>query len=60
MTPEQLCKASIYAQDVADHMNVAYWTVEEQKSVFDMKYKDAHDAFKRLAEVMGYNLELKE
>lgn len=60
MTPEELCKASIYAQDVADHMNVAYWTVGKQQSVFDMKYKDAHDAFKRLAEVMGYNLELKE
>jgi len=59
MTNEQLCKAAIYAQDVSDHMNVAYWT-EDNRSVFDMKYKDAHDAFNRLAEVMGYNVELKE
>ena len=59
MTNEQICKASFYAQDVADHMNVAYWTTDN-RSVFDMKYRDAHDAFKRLAEVMGYNVELKE
>ena len=60
MTNEQLCKASIYAQDVADHMNVAYWTIDEQQSVFDMKYRDAHLAFARLAEAMGYKVELKE
>ena len=60
MTSEQLCKASIYAQDVADHMNVAYWTIDKQQSVFDMKYRDAHDAFKRLAEAMGYKVEVKE
>ncbi len=59
MTDEQLCKASIYAQDVADHMNVAYWT-EDNHSVFDMKYEDAHKAFARLAEVMGYKVEVKE
>lgn len=60
MTNEQLCKASIYAQDVADHMNVAYWTVNHQTSVFDMKYRDAHLAFSKLAEVMGYKVEVKE
>ena len=60
MTSEQLCKASIYAQDVADHMNVAFWTVNEQPSVFEMKYNDAHEAFNRLAEVMGYKVELVE
>ena len=60
MTQEQLCKASIYAQFVADHMNVAYWTIDDQPSVFDMKYRDAHLAFERLAEVMGYKVERKE
>ncbi len=60
MTNEQLCKASIYAQDVADNMNVAFWTVNNQQSVFEMKYNDAHEAFARLAEVMGYKVELKE
>ncbi len=59
MDQEQICKASIYAQDVADYMNVAYWT-GDNRSVFDMKYKDAHDAFARLAEVMGYKVEVKE
>ena len=59
MTNEQLCKASIYAQDVEDHMNVAYW-ITDNRSVFDMKYRDAHEAFKRLAEVMGYKVELVE
>ena len=59
MTNEQLYKASIYAQDVADHMNIAYWT-GDNRSVFDMKYRDAHLAFARLAEVMGYKVELKE
>lgn len=59
MIDDQICRASIYAQDVADHMNVAYWT-KDNRSVFDMKYNDAHDAFKKLAEVMGYNVELKE
>ena len=54
-----LCKASIYAQDVEDHMNVAYW-ITDNRSVFDMKYRDAHEAFKRLAEVMGYKVELVE
>lgn len=60
MTQEQLCKASIYAQDVADCMNVAFWTIDKQPSVFDMKYRGAHEAFKRLAEVMGYKVELVE
>lgn len=60
MTNEQICEASIYAQDVANHMNVAYWTIGQQPSVFDMKYRDAQYAFKELAEVMGYNVELKE
>jgi len=59
MTNEDICKASIYAQDVADNMNVAYWT-RDNLAVFDMKYRDAHEAFKRLAEVMGYKVELKE
>ena len=59
MTNEQLCKASIYAQDVADYMNVAFWT-GDNRLVFDMKYRDAHEAFARRAEVMGYNVELKE
>ena len=59
MTQEQLCKASIYAQGVADRMNVAYWT-GDNRSVFDMKYEDAHKAFARLAEVMGYKVELVE
>ena len=58
MTSEQLCKASIYAQFVADHMNVAFWT-GDNRSVFDMKYNDAHEAFARLAEAMGYKVEVK-
>lgn len=60
MTSEQLCKASIYAQCVADYMNVAYWTIDKQPSVFEMKYRDAHEAFKQMAEVMGYKVELVE
>lgn len=59
MTQEQLCNASIYARYVADHMNVAYWT-GDNRSVFDMKYTDAHLAFGKLAEVMGYKVEVKE
>ncbi len=59
MTNEQLCEASIYARDVADHMNFAYWTTDN-RSVFEMKCNDAHEAFKRLADVMGYKVEVKE
>lgn len=60
MTNEQLCKASIYAQTVVDDMNVAHWTSGQQPLVFNMKYRDAHEAFKRLAEVMGYKIEVME
>lgn len=41
-------------------MLVAYWTIVDQPSVFEMKYCDAHDAFCKLAEVMGYKIEVNE
>ena len=62
MTEEQkinLCRASIQAQGIADAMNIAYWTTEN-RSVFELQTKKAHEAFKALAEVMGYKVERME
>lgn len=59
MTQDDICRAAIHAQKIADAMNIAYWTTEN-RAVFELHSKDAHEAFAKLAEVMGYNVELKE
>ena len=59
MTQDDICRAAIHAQKIADAMNIAYWTTENS-SVFELQARDAHEAFAKLAEVMGYNVELKE
>ena len=59
MKSEEICKAGVYAQDVADCCKVAYWT-KADIYVMEMQIRDAHSAFIKLADAMGYRVELKE
>lgn len=54
-----ICRAAFHAQKIADAMNIAYWTTEN-RSVFEIQTNNAHDAFKELAEIMGYKVERME
>ena len=47
----------IFADNVSKHMHVAYWVTDYCKKMHE---DDAHAAFKKLADAMGYNVELRE
>ena len=46
----------IHADSVSKHMHVAYWTNDYCKKMHE---ENAHTAFKKLADVMGYNVVLR-
>lgn len=48
--------ANIHADNVSKHMHVAYWVTDYCKKMHE---DDAHAAFKKLADAMGYNVELR-
>lgn len=50
-----LARAAYNAQIIADALNVAYWTTDNQ-SVFEMKIDDAHRRLAGLANLLGYKV----
>ena len=46
----------IHADNVSKHMHVAYWTNDYPKKMHE---ENAHTSFKKLADVMGYNVVLR-
>ena len=55
MTDEQMIQARVHASDVNEKLSAAYWAEKHKPFLLET----AREAFLRLAEAMGYDVEAR-
>ncbi len=55
MSPDQILKAKFHSADINEKLSAAYWAESHKEYLTEA----SHEAFLKLAEVMGYTVEKK-